>query len=292
MTAEAQKHISRVGLVLKSGENKARDLGIEVSRWLTNQGITVLSEHPLIDSSQCTACPDQDMPGKVDLIVVLGGDGTLIYAASLVDDEDVPILGVNVGTLGFLTEITTDELFPSLRRVLKGKLKTTRRNRMHVLHLRGETVVGQYQVLNDAVIHRGALSRISKLRVMVEDTYATNYRGDGLIVATPTGSTAYNLAAGGAILHPALQCKIITPINPHTLTDRAIALPADSLVEVELVEADGKVFFSADGQEGQLMTLGDVIRIESSNKSVSIVESTSKSYFSILRQKLGWGEES
>ena len=291
MTTEAQTIIKRVGLILKSGEYKARDLGIDVSRWLINQGITVLCDQPLIENDLCIACNDDDMPGQVDLIAVLGGDGTLIYAASLINDEDVPILGVNVGTLGFMTEITTDEVFPALRRVLKGKLKTTLRNRMRVLHLRGEGVVGDYQVLNDAVIHRGALSRISKLRVSVDDTYATNYRGDGLIVATPTGSTAYNLAAGGAILHPALQCKIITPINPHTLTDRAMVLPAACLVEVELIEADGQVFFSADGQEGQLMALGDVIRVESSPRSVAIVESPSQSYFSILRQKLGWGEE-
>ncbi len=155
---------------------------------------------------------------------------------------------------------------------------------------RGDNLITRDRVLNDVVIHRGAISRLIKLRVSVDRSYATTYRADGLIVATPTGSTAYNLAAGGPIVHPSLECMLLTPICPHTLTDRVVVLPPWASIEIELIETEDSVYFSADGQDGTRLSIGDIISIRKSDYSVEIVESPTVDYYSILRRKLKWGE--
>ena len=282
--------IQSVGIITKADEPRAQELQMEVTRWLLKEGCAIYCSNPASRAATCQQVPEAELPNLVDLIIVLGGDGTLIHAATLIEDQQVALFGVNVGTLGFLTEITTEEIFPALRNILDGNYALTRRSRLDASLIRGRSVQTRNLVLNDAVIQRGALSRMLKLRVTVDSNHTTTYRGDGLIVATPTGSTAYNMSVGGPIVHPAVDSITLTPISPHALTNRCICLPPGSLVDIEVVEAFGEVFYSADGREGHLLELGDIIRLKTSTRSIYVVRSYSRDYFSILRTKLKWGE--
>jgi NAD+ kinase len=224
------------------------------------------------------------------MVVVLGGDGTLLSVARQIGDLRTPILGVNLGSLGFLTEITRSELFPMLEQVVKGDFAVSERMRLLAVIRRNGLEVARYRVLNDVVINKGALARIIDMEAWIDDAYLTTFKADGLIVSTPTGSTGYNLAAGGPIIYPGNHCHVISPICPHMLTNRPIVISDEALIRIEIKSQDEDVAFTADGQEGMPLEAGDVIELRKSNHSTLLIKSPSKDYFQVLRTKLRWGE--
>lgn len=226
----------------------------------------------------------------VDLIIVLGGDGTLLSVARQIRGKNVPILGVNLGGLGFLTEISLEELPGMLPRVIRGEYRTSVRSMLDVAVRRAEEHVFELSLLNDAVITKDTLARIIDIETYVDDEYLTTFRGDGLIMSTPTGSTGYSLAAGGPILHSSLGHIVVTPICPHMLTNRPIILPAEASVRARLKSVDEKVILTLDGQIGFPLAYMDEVVVKKSDLTVSLVRSETNGYFRVLRNKLKWGE--
>ncbi|OPY71213.1 MAG: putative inorganic polyphosphate/ATP-NAD kinase [Syntrophorhabdus sp. PtaU1.Bin050] len=224
------------------------------------------------------------------LIIVLGGDGTLLSVARQLKGKDVPILAVNLGGLGFLTEISPEELPEMLEKVLRGDFTISKRIMLDVTVKRGSDRIFEFTVLNDAVITKDALARIIDIETYVNDEYLTTYKADGLIVSTATGSTGYSLAAGGPILHPSMKNIIVTPICPHMLTNRPIILSEDVTIKARLQAKDERVVLTLDGQIGFPLEFGDEVTARESSHVVSLIKSSSKGYFEILRTKLKWGE--
>jgi NAD+ kinase len=290
--------ITRVGLVAKARLDAAAGTLAELAGWLDARGAHAVFEAEtavLVGLPPGRPTPSRDeLPGACDLIVVLGGDGTLIGMAGRIADAgvDVPILGVNFGSLGFLTEITLDELYDSLASVLDGTARIDERMMLRSVTMRQGTPFSDKLALNDVVITKGALSRIIELSVEIDDQPVMRVRADGLIVASPTGSTAYNLAAGGPIMHPAVDALVITPIAPHMLTNRPLVVPSRSSVRVEpqMDGANDEVFLTIDGQSGHQVQAGDAIVITRANRPLRLVRAPAKTYFDVLRQKLKWGE--
>jgi NAD+ kinase len=235
----------------------------------------------------------EELARHVDLVIVLGGDGTLLAMAARIAQSrrDVPILGVNFGSLGFLTEIRIDELYPSLERVLDGTAGLDVRAMLAADALRDGQPLDSRIVLNDVVFTKGALSRMIELSVSVSGGFVTRVKADGLIVASATGSTAYNLAAGGPIVHPGVEALLLTPIAPHTLTNRPIVIPGGEVVEVTPINGSGEeVFITYDGQSGYPLKQGDLIRVRKSTQPLRLVKAPARTYFELLREKLKWGE--
>jgi NAD+ kinase len=284
--------IQRVGVVLKHSSADAVELGRQLLGELERLGIQWRID---AESAAALACGGgierAELASRVDLVVVLGGDGTLLSVArgSL---GDTPVLGINMGTLGFLTEHPAESLFEMLHAVLEGRASCERRERLavEVLTPGREPVVRA--VLNDAVVNKSALARIVVLSVHVNEEFVSRYRADGLIVATPTGSTAYNLSAGGPILYPTLDVILVTPICPHTLTNRPIALSLGSVVEIRLESRSEEVYLTLDGQEGFPLTPRDLVRIRRSEEPLLLITEPSRSYFQVLNRKLKWGDRS
>jgi NAD+ kinase len=237
-----------------------------------------------------TVTEASELPGKVDLIVVLGGDGTLLSVARLVDGLDVPILGVNLGGLGFLTATTLEALFPTLEAVLRGEYTAEERLVLVASLARAGVPVTEQLALNDVVVAKGALGRLIDLEVRADGQPMTAYRADGLIIATPTGSTAYNLSAAGPILFPTMDAVVLTPICSHTLTNRPIVLPASAQLEVTLLTEAPEVVLSVDGQPGPPVAAGDVVHVRRAGARIRLIRDPRKSYFEVLRTKLKWGE--
>lgn len=283
--------MKRIGIFAKRHHQDALKLAAEVMAWLTERDIEVFVDQPLAaDMTDVKGYPGRSIPSLVDLIVVLGGDGTLLSVARQAGELRTPILGVNLGSLGFLTEITRDELFTVLAQVLKGDFNVSERMRLDAFIRRDGQLVGRYRVLNDVVINKGALARIIDMEAWVDDSYLTTFKADGLIIATPTGTTAYNLAAGGPVIYPGLHCLVISPICPHTLTNRPIIVSDEALIKIEVKFQDEDVVFTADGQEGMPLQGGDVVELRKSQQATLLVKSPTRDYFEILRTKLRWGE--
>ncbi len=291
------RRITRVGLVAKQRVEAAAGVLAELAAWLEARGVDVVFEAETAELAGlrkgAPPITKEDLPNACDLIVLLGGDGTLIGMARRIARAavDVPIAGVNFGSLGFLTEITLDELYPSLEAVLAGTAEIEERMMLHARTLRDGRVYADELVLNDVVTTKAALSRIIELAVSVGGQPVMRVRADGLIVATPTGSTAYNLAAGGPIVHPVVDAVLLTPIAPHMLTNRplVVAGPSEILVEPDM-NGNDEVFVTFDGQSGHALQAGDTITIRRADKPLRLVRSSSRSYFDVLRQKLKWGE--
>jgi NAD+ kinase len=227
---------------------------------------------------------------KADVLLVLGGDGTMLNAARLAGERGIPILGVNMGGLGFLTEVRLDGLYPSLERVFANDYVLDERLMLKThVHRHGETVA-QGIMLNDVVISKGTLARMIELKIAIQDRFVTNLRGDGLIISTPTGSTAYSLSAGGPILHPAVSALILTPICPHTLTHRPLIVPASSEIEVTLTSRDDGAMATLDGQVGVAMTQGDTVEIHGAEHRTKLIRFPETNYYEVLREKLKWGD--
>jgi NAD+ kinase len=237
-----------------------------------------------------SALTREEMAAKVDLLIVLGGDGTLLAAARAVHGHKIPILAVNLGGLGFLTSVTLDELYPVLESVLEGKHRTSERMMLDAEIIHYSKPAETQCALNDAVANKAALARMLDFDVAVDGNHVGRYRADGLIVATPTGSTAYSLAAGGPIIHPALDAFVITPICPHMLTNRPLVVPDIAKVELDFIEIGDPVFLTLDGQIGFQLEPRDRVVITKSKSKVQFVSPPRLTYYEILRSKLRWGE--
>jgi NAD+ kinase len=288
--------MNRVGLIAKRGLGEAADVLGALAAWLEGRGVEPIFEADTARlagiAPERRTVPREDLQNHCDLIVALGGDGTLIGVAGRIAEagSDVPILGVNFGSLGFLTEITLPELYDALEATLAGRAIIEPRTMLAAHTLRRGTPFARHIVLNDIVITKGALSRIIEMAVTVGDAPVTHVRADGLIIATPTGSTAYNLAAGGPIVHPAVDAMLLTPIAPHTLTNRPVVIAASSEVHVRpIMDGHDEVFVTFDGQLGFALSPDDVVSISRAAKPARIVKSASRTYFDVLREKLKWG---
>jgi NAD+ kinase len=290
--------VTRVGIVAKRGLTAAAEQLERLGVWLNARKIEPVYEHETAAltayAAGCAHATRDELPGLVDLVVVLGGDGTLLAMATRISQcgRDVPILGVNFGSLGFLTETRIDELLPSLDAVLAGTAVIDRRAMLTAEMHRAAERTDSRVVLNDVVFTKAALSRIIELTISVGANLMTKVKADGLIVATATGSTAYNLAAGGPIVHPRVDALVLTPIAPHTLTNRPIVVPASEIIEVRptVVDASDEIFVTYDGQSGYPVHAGDVVRIRRSDRALHLVKAPARNYFELLREKLKWGE--
>ncbi len=263
----------------------------DVVTWLRARAIDVI-----LDTTSATLLGEQggyqktQLAGKADVLLVLGGDGTMLNAARLAGERGIPILGVNMGGLGFLTEVQLENLYPSLERVFANDFVLDERLMLKThLHRHGETVA-QGTMLNDVVISKGTLARMIELKITIQRQFVTNLRGDGLIVSTPTGSTAYSLSAGGPIINPAVEGLILTPVCPHTLTHRPLIVPLNAEIDVTLTSKDDGAMATLDGQVGVAMTQGDAVEITVSEYRTRLIRFPESSYYAVLREKLKWGD--
>ena len=296
-TAKKRASATRVGIVAKANLRAATTHLVDIAEWLRARGVQAVFETETAQLMPSSA--DRAVSGKaavasgVDIVLVLGGDGTLLSMADCIGEagSDVPILGVNFGSLGFLTESTLPELYPSLEAALEGRAHIENRMMLRSTTIRDGRTLARLIALNDAVITKTARSRMIDLSVLVGDEFVTRVKADGLIIATPTGSTAYNLAAGGPIVQPTVDALILTPIAPHTLTNRPVVIPANSVVRVQPNMQDrDEVFVTFDGQAGFQLQAGDEITVMRSETPLRLIRPSTRSYYEVLRTKLKWGE--
>jgi len=282
--------MKRVAIICKKGKASHKIIR-QVINFLVDRDCSVaLSEGADWGSPAVSVLEEKEVIDGAELVLVLGGDGTLIHTSHLLNGRDIPVLGVNLGTLGFLTEIPLDEVEEALDKVLAGDFKVSKRRMLRATLKRDGNEVLSRPVLNDAVINKGALARILRVDAYTDGHQLLSaYRADGLIVSTPTGSTAYSMSAGGPVLFPTMNAFCITPICPHTFANRPVVLPDDLKVTIELVEANGEVYLSLDGQEGIEMLEGDCLEVWRAKLSISLISSPNVDFFHILRHKLGWG---
>ncbi len=283
--------LKKIGIYAKKSHPEVEQITMFAAQRLASAGIDVLIEDGLAEQiGQVNGFAGEDIPSQADMILVLGGDGTLISVARQIGDRQVPIVGVNLGQLGFLTEITREELPEMLDKLIAGDYKVSERMMIDAFIHRGDQIVGKYTVLNDAVINKGALARIIDMETYVDGRHLSTYKADGLIISTPTGSTGYSLAAGGPIIYPEINSLLITPICPHMLTNRPVVVWSRSIIEIEVKFQEDVVFFTADGQVGHKLLPGDRVEVRRSETRTRLVSSPSREYFQILRTKLSWGE--
>jgi NAD+ kinase len=284
--------IKRIGIISKPKKTEIREVLPSLIQWLRERQVEVFIDKEtgaLLESIE-KAMTRNEMPGQVDLLVVLGGDGTLLAAARALNRKSVPILAVNLGGLGFLTVITKEELYPTLELVLAGDFKTERRVQIEGELVRADEVISSFLALNDVVLNKGAIARILDFDVLVNGRFISTFKSDGLIVSTPTGSTAYSLAAGGPIVTPTVEAFVVTPICAHTLTNRPLVLPDSVQIEVVVKSQREVAYLTVDGQVGIATHSEDTVRLRKASSSVELVQPPAKDYFEILRQKLKWGE--
>lgn len=280
-----------VGIIAKTQRTYPIDIVIDLVEWLRKKKIEVIFDIETADTIGLKSnLKRADIISMIDLLIVLGGDGTFLSAARLIGGKSVPIMGVNLGSLGFLTEVTREEIYPVLDRVLKGDFEIEDRMMLDIKVLReGEKIAG-HKVLNDVVVNKGALARIIDLDVKIDNQFVISYRSDGLIISTPTGSTAYSLAAGGPIVYPSLHALILAPICPFNLTNRPIIIPDNVSIEIQLATDYEDVHITLDGQVGLGMKYKDVLEIKRSQDGIKLIKISEKNHYEILRKKLKWGE--
>ncbi len=281
------KHIH---IVCKRKKEDAQAVAQEIIARFSGTTEVLLDEETAREIGHGKAFELEHVGEGAGLIIVLGGDGTLLSVARQLKGREVPILGVNLGGLGFLTETSLEELPDMLLSVMQGRYSLSRRSMLSVSVRRNTELVFDLSVLNDAVITKDALARIIDVETFVDDEYLTTYRADGLILSTATGSTGYSLAAGGPILHPSLTHIVVTPICPHMLTNRPILLPGEAALRAKLLSRDERVILTLDGQIGFPLEFGDEVTVKKSSYAVNLITSASKGYFEVLRTKLKWGE--
>src|SRR5215204_5243452 len=286
--------IRKVGVIVKPNHAEAWKTACELSDWLESRGIELVGSRRFktetFDTERCDIdTADDERIGTSDLIVVLGGDGTMISASRLVGDSDVLVLGINYGSLGYLTDFRIEEMFSALEAIFLGEYETDRRVMLDAEHWRGEEMLSSGRVLNDVVINKAALARIIEIEVSLNGLFVNSFRSDGLIISTPTGSTAYNLSAGGPIVYPSMNAVVLTPICPFTLTNRPIVVPDDAMIELKLEKENEGVVLTLDGQIGYTMKTGDCVRIRKSRSTFNLVQPANRNYFDVLRNKLKWG---
>lgn len=284
--------IYKIGITSKPRKSELRDIVPALAAWLRERGLEVLMDKETganIETSE-PCLSRNEVVASADLVVVLGGDGTLLATARAVGEKAVPILAVNLGALGFLTVITLAELYPTLELVLAGKFNTERRIRIDSEVLRNGDIAASFAALNDVVLNKGAIARVLDFDVWADGRFISTYKSDGLIVSTPTGSTAYSLAAGGPVVVPAVNAMIVTPICAHTLTNRTIILPDTMTLEVAMKSHQESVYLTVDGQVAIALRSDDRVRVRRSSTFVTLIQPPEKTYFEVLRQKLKWGE--
>ncbi len=284
------RRIRSMGIVLKKQDTRVCDVVREILPWLEARGVDVLLEqesaqHVVVDAA---VAPSDTLVGRVDALIVLGGDGTLLHAARLIGSSGVPIIGINLGSLGFLTEVKLDEMYTAMEGLIAGRYDIEERMLLDVEVIRDEKSIALYRALNDAVINKGALARIIDLEVSANSQPVLLTRSDGLIIATPTGSTAYSLAAGGPILYPTLEAIIIESICPHSLTNRPLVIPDRHELTVCLCRGQD-VYLTVDGQVGMPLRPRDCVRIRRAETTLKLMLPFGNNFFKLLREKLGWG---
>jgi NAD+ kinase len=279
--------IRTVGLVVKRDRPRAARLARRMVAWLTRRHVRALVD---VDANLAgvPARPKEVLAREADLVVVLGGDGTLLSIVRHIE-ANVPILGVHLGELGFLTEVVEREAMPMLARVIAGDYELDRRLRLAAALLRGRRAVQRFRALNDVVITNGARARIIEFAVAVDGLPLTTYRADGVLVATPTGSTAYSLSVGGPIVEPTVEVLLLSPISPHTLSNRPVVLRPDAGVRITIGRREQDALLTIDGQEVTPLAGGDVVEVRRSRSRISLVRSPHRTYYDVLRSKLGWG---
>lgn len=288
--------IKRVGIVVKPHQPDALTTICGVVEWLAERGI-VLVGGPEIERERIeheTGCAvealdHEELAGSVDLMLVLGGDGTMIATARMLGDTEVPVLGVNYGGLGYLAEFRVEELYTALESILDGNYRIDTRVMLRVELMRGDKEVTRTRVLNDVVINKSALARIIEIETNLNQQFVNSFRADGLIVSTPTGSTAYNLSAGGPVIYPSMNAVVITPICPFTLSNRPLVVPDDAVIELCLKTPKEDVALTLDGQVGLPLEFEDRVIIRKSRTTFQLVQPMNRNYFEVLRDKLRWG---
>ena len=283
--------IKTVGILSKPNVESAPEILAKLIAWLSERGIAVHLDLVSANYLKREDGIDRDhVPDGAQLIIVLGGDGTLLSAARAINGRQIPLFAVNLGSLGFLTAITVEQLFPELERLLRGEHRIGLRRMLHCEVFRDEVHVASYEALNDVVFTKMAIARVIDLDVYWDKHFVCKYKADGLIISTPTGSTAYSLAAGGPIILPQVAALAITPICPHMLTNRPVIVPDSGEITVWARSADEEIYLTVDGQVGQPLMRGDRVVCRSSEHTLQLVRPPKMLFFDVLRQKLKWGE--
>ncbi len=273
--------IKSAAIVIKPGHAEAEATAAELTQWFAARDIASAGVFTADDNTaDLSSC---------GLVVVLGGDGTMIAAARMIGEAEVPVLGINYGSLGYLTEFRIEELHSAVASVLDGAYETDHRVMLHAELFRNGESIAKGRVLNDVVINKAALARIIAIEVRLNGLFVNSFRSDGLIIATPTGSTAYNLSAGGPIVYPSMNAVVLTPICPFTLSNRPIVIPDTAEIELKLENGNEGVILSLDGQTGFPLQVGDIVRIRKSRTKLDLVQPENRNYFDVLRKKLQWG---
>jgi NAD+ kinase len=282
--------IKTVGIVSKPAVEAAGVVIPKLIEWLHGRGIAVKLDEQTAFYCGVAGLPREQVTEGCDLVVVLGGDGTLLSAARAIGHREIPLFPVNLGGLGFLTAITVEDLFPELERAFRGEHRIAKRKLLTTELVRGGEVVARYEALNDAVVAKTSIARMIDLDAHVDNQFVCAYKADGLIISTPTGSTAYSLSAGGPIIFPAVPAICLTPICPHMLTNRPVIVPETSIIRVTARTPDDGAFLTIDGQVGAPMRGGDTLVCRSSNYTLRLIRPPQMMFFDVLRQKLKWGE--
>ena len=288
--------VKRIGIVVKPHQPDALKTLCELVSWLSERGLELVADSQ-IDRQRITAetgcaveaVPAEELAHKVDLIMVLGGDGTMIATARMIGDVEVPVLGVNYGGLGYLAEFRIEEMYAALESILEDNYRLEKRVMLAVELFRNEEQVTRNRVLNDVVINKSALARIIEIEAYLNDLFVNSFRADGLIVSTPTGSTAYNLSAGGPVIYPSMNAVVLTPICPFTLSNRPIVVPDDAIISLRLKTEQEDVALTLDGQVGFPLKVEDRVVIRKSRTTFNLIQPMNRNYFEVLRTKLRWG---
>ena len=291
MTRRTRRPLHRVVVLAKPGTPEGQRIAFELGTWLHERGVSVRFDEPTAKAlGRRDGIRGDAIPPATDLVIVAGGDGTLLSAARLAGPLGIPILGVNFGGLGFMTELQPEELYTALDRVLHGKYEIEERQTLRVRFRRGRKILGEYALLNDAVVTKTALARMLVIELRIDKELVATYTSDGLIIATPTGSTAYNLSAGGPILDPRMSAFVIAPICPHAMSYRPLVVPGSVLIEVTLRSLTEEAYLTLDGQVGFPLRQLDAIVVDRHPRSVRLVRVAHRGFFEVLQRKLHWGD--
>src|SRR5437016_5146934 len=283
--------IKTAGIISKPNSPAGVEIVPKLIEWLARRGIGVrIDEETAVYARGVSGMSRDDVPEGCDLVIVLGGDGTLLSAARAIGRREIPLFPVNLGGLGFLTAISVDELYPELERALRGEHRVAKRKLLNTAVMRNGEVAASYDALNDAVLSKSSIARMIDLEAFVDDQFVCTYKADGLIIATPTGSTAYSLSAGGPIIYPSVPAICLTPICPHMLTNRPVLVPETSVIRVISHGEDESVYLTIDGQIGEPLRPADVVLCRSSDYSLHLIRPPRMLFFDVLRTKLKWGE--
>src|ERR1700676_3222151 len=289
-----QPAFKTIGIISRPRRSSLAEVVPALLQWLEQRNVGTVLDTETADSLNGSSARTGRSRGQVaeasDLLLVLGGDGTLLSAGREAAPRGIPVLPINMGSLGFLTSFTVDELYPALEATLAGDFVTTERILLLVECTKYHGADSCQRVINDAVVHKGTLARMIELELHIDGGFVCRYRADGLIVATPTGSTAYSMSAGGPIVHPDVQSIVITPICPHTLSDRPVVVSNTAQIELRISESSQSVLLTLDGQTGVPLETGERVRITRAPEKLKLIHPPNKTYFEILRSKLKWGE--